>query len=265
MDLWKAVKDFMEDYYSGCGVTDAERIPSPHPLAAIVERASRDDAFRQRLLSSPVATLAAEGFPLPHGLRVEFVEEDGKTLYLPLPPYVGEVEEGKETEEKKLKAVVRRAVTDREFRRRLVEDPRAVLGSHGFRIPRDMRIVVLECTDDLIYAVLPPPEGGEARATAPFGFRVEGDVIFLEGRLDSAAAAVMRETLLSWEGDLTLDLGGLDYIGSAGLALLLAGWKRLRRTGRSLTLRHVRPEVRNVFALAGFDAEFGLTPPPAPS
>jgi hypothetical protein len=52
----------------------------------LIERSLQDDAFRQRLLADPKATVEQElGTPLPEGVRVEAVEETAQTIYLVLP------------------------------------------------------------------------------------------------------------------------------------------------------------------------------------
>lgn len=52
----------------------------------LIERSIQDDAFRQRLLADPKATVEQElGTRLPEGIRVVAVEETADTLYLVLP------------------------------------------------------------------------------------------------------------------------------------------------------------------------------------
>ena len=52
----------------------------------LIERSLQDDAFRQRLLADPKATVEQElGTQLPEGVRVEAVEETADTIYLVLP------------------------------------------------------------------------------------------------------------------------------------------------------------------------------------
>ena len=52
----------------------------------LVEKSLRDDAFRQRLLADPKATLEDElGAHLPEETRVVAVEESADTIYLVLP------------------------------------------------------------------------------------------------------------------------------------------------------------------------------------
>ncbi|MCK6625842.1 MAG: NHLP leader peptide family RiPP precursor [Anaerolineae bacterium] len=53
----------------------------------LITKAKADPAFRQALLSQPMATIEQElGFALPEWLEVKVVEETATTLYLVLPP-----------------------------------------------------------------------------------------------------------------------------------------------------------------------------------
>ncbi|MBL8331480.1 MAG: STAS domain-containing protein [Rubrivivax sp.] len=87
-------------------------------------------------------------------------------------------------------------------------------------------------------------------------------VIRLAGRLDSAQSPALeralRELLDGGTAKLLLDLGGLDYISSAGLRVVLVAGKSLR--GRQppgrLALCGVRGMVREVFEMSGFLALF---------
>jgi hypothetical protein len=52
-------------------------IPDRRVLATIAERASRDAAFRKKLIEDPhAAILEATGAPVPPALRIKFVEKD---------------------------------------------------------------------------------------------------------------------------------------------------------------------------------------------
>ena len=76
------------------------------------------------------------------------------------------------------------------------------------------------------------------------------------GRLDITTAdrfaATLDEFFAGEPCDLSLDLEDLIYISSIGLRLILTAWKRSHAAGTSMTLRNLRPEVKNVFDLAGF-------------
>jgi hypothetical protein len=70
----------------------------------IVEKCLRDDAFRQRLLADPKATLDELGTRIPDGVRVVAVEETADTIYLVLPS-VSRVGESGEIHDQDLETV----------------------------------------------------------------------------------------------------------------------------------------------------------------
>jgi Nitrile hydratase, alpha chain len=53
----------------------------------VIDRATRDSAFRQELLQNPKETVERElGVSIPAGIELRVVEETSSTLYLVLPP-----------------------------------------------------------------------------------------------------------------------------------------------------------------------------------
>jgi hypothetical protein len=54
-------------------------------LQQLIARAWADNAFKQKLLADPMATLAAEGLPAPAGLTLKAVENTDKVFYLVIP------------------------------------------------------------------------------------------------------------------------------------------------------------------------------------
>ena len=59
-----------------------------NPLQKIIIKCWEDDAFKERLLADPAATLAAEGLEVPEGTTVNVAvdTEEVRTLVIPLPP-----------------------------------------------------------------------------------------------------------------------------------------------------------------------------------
>jgi len=51
---------------------------------------------------------------------------------------------------------------------------------------------------------------------------------------------------------LVVDFTGVEYISSAGLRVLLAMEKAMRRQNGTMTLLHVNPAVKEIIRLAGF-------------
>ncbi len=82
-------------------------------------------------------------------------------------------------------------------------------------------------------------------------------VLNLEGELDTATARELRAALATaMAGDATavvLDLAGLSFIDSTGIAVLLAGCHQAESQGRSFTLRHPARMVLKVLHLTGVD------------
>ncbi len=82
--------------------------------------------------------------------------------------------------------------------------------------------------------------------------------IRMVGRLDAAAAVQLEQFLLEIDSSAVVDCEALDYISSGGLGELFAAQKRLKSQGEALTLRNLNPHIREVFAIAGFDAFFEI-------
>jgi anti-anti-sigma factor len=86
-------------------------------------------------------------------------------------------------------------------------------------------------------------------------------VLSLEGRLDANTSATLQQKLLAEleqrpQSILILDLGGLNYLSSAGLRVLLVAAKTGKKISSELRLASLRPHVEEVFTLSGFDALF---------
>ena len=90
MDLWKTVTEVLGDYYSEFGRTNIPKPKSQEIFQKILAKAQKNLNFRNKLLNSPVETLAQQGFKLPKGFTVKFVEEKQDTIFIPIPPYVGD-------------------------------------------------------------------------------------------------------------------------------------------------------------------------------
>ncbi len=83
-------------------------------------------------------------------------------------------------------------------------------------------------------------------------------VISLKGRLDAVTTPLLEKDLTELmaheERFLVLDLGGLEYISSAGLRTILAVTKRLREKQGRLLLASLKSVVREVFDISGFSS-----------
>ena len=85
-----------------------------------------------------------------------------------------------------------------------------------------------------------------------------------QGRLDANTAAGFQERLLAeltpLEVRLILDFQAVSYLSSAGLRALMLGAKLAKKQQGLIRLTRLRPHVREVFALAGFDLILPLFP-----
>ena len=80
-------------------------------------------------------------------------------------------------------------------------------------------------------------------------------VLALEGELDSTTAADARERISELEpsdGAALLDLGGMTYMSSAGLRVLLLVYRQVRECGVPLALTRINPDVAEVMTGTGF-------------
>ena len=80
--------------------------------------------------------------------------------------------------------------------------------------------------------------------------------VALEGRLDTTTApeldAALRESL-DGVTDLTLEMGGLAYLSSAGLRVLLSAQKQMNKQGK-MVLKNVCQTIMDVFEVTGFSS-----------
>ena len=93
-----------------------------------------------------------------------------------------------------------------------------------------------------------------------------GDVLVVrpEGRIDTNTSDELDRALVGRiDGGarrLVIDMGGTDYISSAGLRVLLLAAKKLKGVSGQLVLGGMNPSVRQIFELAGFVAIFAIEP-----
>ena len=80
--------------------------------------------------------------------------------------------------------------------------------------------------------------------------------LYLKGELDHHGAKGLltkleREIEASLPSELILDFSGITFMDSAGIAILLRLWQRMRELGGSVVLRHVAPQPKKVLEAAG--------------
>jgi anti-anti-sigma factor len=80
--------------------------------------------------------------------------------------------------------------------------------------------------------------------------------IHLEGEVDVATAPKLRRDLhqaieQNPGATITVDLGGVSFLDSTGLGLLVSGLKRARSDGGDVVVANAAPNVRKVFDITG--------------
>ena len=88
--------------------------------------------------------------------------------------------------------------------------------------------------------------------------RVSGDTIHLGGRFDSAQVDKADRVFAELKTSTAVDVAGLDYLSSAGIAVLLRTYKRLAGDGQVLRLLHPREPIRQILRLSGLDRVFAI-------
>lgn len=94
---------------------------------------------------------------------------------------------------------------------------------------------------------------------AAFALResVRGHRLELRGRLDVAAATDVRLALAAavdaGDGDLVLDLAGLEAVDATGLGVLVGAHRRAFRRGRTLVLHDAPAPVARVLRVTRLD------------
>ncbi len=80
----------------------------------------------------------------------------------------------------------------------------------------------------------------------------------VSGEVDHHAAKALMNELASrvdtaLPGVLELDLGGVSFMDSSGIALVLRLWKRMVQLGGAMRLKRVPPQAAKVLRAAGVD------------
>ena len=100
------------------------------------------------------------------------------------------------------------------------------------------------------------PEGAAEFVRAP------GDptVLSVRGEVDVSTAETFRAALYALvdetDGDVMVDMGGVGFIDSSGLGVLVGALKRARERGSDLRVRNLTPVARKVFDITGLTELF---------
>lgn len=92
--------------------------------------------------------------------------------------------------------------------------------------------------------------------TSDFAFEVTADddvhVVMLYGQLDLSNAARVRESIANVSGTtVAVDLSGLRFLDSSGIAALLGARNEIIQAGQNFELRGARGMVRRVLEVTG--------------
>jgi len=88
-------------------------------------------------------------------------------------------------------------------------------------------------------------------------------VVTVAGRIDASTApdlekVLLTELILSGKTNVVINFGGVEYISSGGLRVLLVAAKEMKAKNGTLRLCHLSPNVYKIFKLAGFTTIFNI-------
>ena len=87
--------------------------------------------------------------------------------------------------------------------------------------------------------------------------------IAIKGRLDADSSAeaekVVKDALGGEANRLLFNLGGLEYLSSAGLRVLLSAAKEMRRRDGKIVLCDLNEFVKEIFEVSGFQSLIPIT------
>jgi anti-anti-sigma factor len=169
-----------------------------------------------------------------------------------------------------LSDIIARTCLDKAFRRELISNPEAVLRREGIEVPEGVTVKVIENTDDRLHIVLPTTPGEQPESwewkgpsTASGGVQAtdlsmhwESGALCLAGRITSETTQLLRRELDNVHKTLVVDFSRIDFMGSAGLAVLLATQKRLSKNGQHIFLCEVPNPIKTLFQMAGMETLF---------
>ncbi len=100
------------------------------------------------------------------------------------------------------------------------------------------------------------------QSTWTWSEKPEESVAAIGGEIDFSGSAKVREALHRFikrtSGEVSLDLEGLEYLDSSGLAVLIEARRVLQEQGRSIRIVAVRDQVRKIFELTQVAELFGI-------
>jgi len=87
-------------------------------------------------------------------------------------------------------------------------------------------------------------------------------VLKIEGRLDSNTSKELEDKVMGvitgGAKSVLMDFGGVDYINSSGLRVLLMALQHLKKSGGKLHLCDIKDYMREVFEISGYTEIFPI-------
>jgi anti-anti-sigma factor len=94
----------------------------------------------------------------------------------------------------------------------------------------------------------------------------EGALVMVEGEIDITTADQLAGELerarAAGSGDVTVDLAGVSFLDSTGIAVLVKAFQALEPAGRRLIVRNPRPAAQKTLEITALAELFGLHPEP---
>lgn len=89
-------------------------------------------------------------------------------------------------------------------------------------------------------------------------------ILRCEGRLDATTSIqlenILNEAIENKHINLLVDFGGIEYLSSAGMRVLLSMTKRLKGMNGSFKLFSIHDDVMEIIRLAGFETILQIYP-----
>jgi anti-sigma B factor antagonist len=84
--------------------------------------------------------------------------------------------------------------------------------------------------------------------------------VTVTGEFDGLLVSSVHDALVTDTHDVDLDLGGVSFLDSAGLACLVSAKRELAERNCTLRLRSCSPPVTRLLEVTGLNEHFGIEP-----
>ena len=83
-------------------------------------------------------------------------------------------------------------------------------------------------------------------------------VVMMFGEIDLAVAPTLQEAMTDGDADVIIDLSGVTFLDSSGIAAVLRAYRQQIANGHCLSMRGATGPVRRVLQITGVDAVLPL-------